>query len=80
MNAAEWEAAARPLVDDLAAVLAEHARMEFGPVGLGPDLHARFTDASARRDLPAFRAACEVIKREAARRAAMYARAEGRLP
>lgn len=34
VNAAEWEAAARPLVEDLAAVLAEHCRMEFGPAGL----------------------------------------------
>ena len=44
VNAAEWEAAARPLVEDLAAVLAEHCRMEFGPAGLGPELNARLAE------------------------------------
>lgn len=44
MNAAEWRRTARPVVESLAAVLEEHARMEFGPVGLGPELHARLAE------------------------------------
>jgi hypothetical protein len=73
VNAWHWQRAARLSSWDLAAPLAEYVSVDLDPWDTGRDLYGRFTDASARRNLRAFKIACEEIRREAERR--MLARA-----
>ncbi len=78
MNAWHWQRAARLLSWDSAAPLAEYASIDLDPWDTGRDLYGRFNDASTRRDLRAFRTACEEIRREAERRMLAQAGSEAR--
>ncbi len=52
VNAAEWKVAARPVVDDLAAVLAEHGGEGLSPADLGRELYGYWRAAADRPSVP----------------------------